>query len=262
MNNKLILALIVLSVFVVACPQERQPPTPPSAPEAVSQPMPVPGSTVQETVVTIIPSIAVSDQTTSTKTVKIASVTLDKAGYVVLHSEADGKPGPVVAKTGLLQANTYTDIEITVELREGANKFFAMPHYDDGDGTYEFPGDDVPITVDGAVLVKPLTVTYQAPKPAPTATQSYSIDANDNRASPSSLTIPKGTEYTITFNVDSTGVYYGGLSFRSSKFNSPDKVSPGNSWTTPTLTADESFTVGAYWPSSGVHKWDLQVTVS
>lgn len=90
--------------------------------------------------------------------------------------------------------------------------------------------------------------------------QNYAVDADDKGADPASLTVPKGSKFTITFNVGSD-VYYGGLDFRSPKFNSP-KVSPGGTWTTPELTADETFKISAYWPASNVKKWDLTVNVS
>lgn len=91
--------------------------------------------------------------------------------------------------------------------------------------------------------------------------KSFTILANDKVASPNALTVAKGTHFFITFTVDTTDVYHAGLDFKSSIFNSPS-VKPGTSWTTPELTADASFKISAYWPTTDIKKWDLPVTVS
>jgi len=89
--------------------------------------------------------------------------------------------------------------------------------------------------------------------------KNYAVAADDRGANPNSLVVSKGSKFTITFNVG-TDVYYGGLDFRSSKFTSP-KISPRGTWTTPELTADETFKISAYWPAQDVKKWDLTVNV-
>jgi len=76
----------------------------------------------------------------------------------------------------------------------------------------------------------------------------FTIEADDNRLSPSEIRVKKGTKVMLTFNVSDTNVYFGGLDFRSSKFNTP-KIAPGGS-TTVEFTADESFEFKSYWPAS------------
>ena len=63
----------------------------------------------------------------------------------------------------------------------------------------------------------------------------------------------------LTFNVSATNVYYAGLDFKSSKFNT-SRIDPGKS-TTVEFTADESFEFKSYWPASGVLKATGRVIV-
>lgn len=91
------------------------------------------------------------------------------------------------------------------------------------------------------------------PPPAPTTkTESLSTTADDSVASPDTLTVNKGDTVNLTLNVKTTGVYYGGLDFRSSVFNS-GTVLPGQNKTV-SFTADQSFDIHCFWPSSNVEK--------
>ena len=78
------------------------------------------------------------------------------------------------------------------------------------------------------------------------------IKADDTSMSPSEIRVKKGTRVKITFHVSETGVYYGGLDFRSSKFNT-SQILPGGS-TTVVFVVDESFEFKSYWPATGVLK--------
>ncbi|MEK7542304.1 MAG: Kazal-type serine protease inhibitor domain-containing protein, partial [Patescibacteria group bacterium] len=86
------------------------------------------------------------------------------------------------------------------------------------------------------------------------------LDADDYGFYPSSeIRVQKGTKVTLTFNVSRTNVYYAGLDFRSSKFDT-GKIEPGGQ-TTVDFTADESFEFQSYWPASGVLKATGKVIV-
>lgn len=63
----------------------------------------------------------------------------------------------------------------------------------------------------------------------------------------------------LTFNVRSENVYYGGLDFRGGPVDS-GTILPGGSKTV-TFTAESDFTITAYWPSSGVVKYHIPVSV-
>lgn len=90
------------------------------------------------------------------------------------------------------------------------------------------------------------------PPSQPPAAQSFTIHADDAGADLTNLAVQQGTKVTITFAVSATGVYYGGLDFRSSVLNT-GTIKPGESKTI-SFTADSSFTFTPYWPASNVKK--------
>lgn len=109
-------------------------------------------------------SIDISDQTGDGTTVMIDSVTLPNGGFVAIHSDDGGAPGPVIGVSELLPAGTSEDVEVTLDTPLDADAtIFPMAHIDDGNGTYEFPGPDGPATdADGNVVVAPMNYTVQA----------------------------------------------------------------------------------------------------
>ncbi|QQG39942.1 MAG: hypothetical protein HYS81_00845 [Candidatus Aenigmatarchaeota archaeon] len=102
--------------------------------------------------------------------------------------------------------------------------------------------------------------TQQEQQPPETVT--YTVLADDNGfyredgTRISSITIAQ-TKAKIKFKT-TEDVYYGGLDFKSAKFNSP-KVPPQSEWTSPEFEMDTDFEVKSYWPSSGVLKAVLTV---
>ena len=73
---------------------------------------------------------------------------LGETGYVVVHrATEDDTPGTVIGNSELLPEGSLEDITITLseDIADGDVLFF-MLHRDDGNGTYEFPGPDTPIT--------------------------------------------------------------------------------------------------------------------
>lgn len=106
-------------------------------------------------------------------------------------------------------------------------------------------------------IIFPEPTVTAAPSPQ---TQEFKLEADDFGFYPSSsITASKGAKVKIIFAVRPTGVYYGGLDFRSSKFSSKN-ARPGES-TDVEFVADESFTVTSYWPLSGVKKAEMKVEV-
>ncbi len=84
---------------------------------------------------------------------------LSSKGYIVVHEAKDGKPGPVIGNSELVEGSVEgVSIMLKRALEEGET-VFVMLHKDDGDGEYEFPGDDAPVkTADGKVVVKKVMV--------------------------------------------------------------------------------------------------------
>ena len=102
-------------------------------------------------------SLTVSDQSLDGSQVTIDAFFLDKPGYVVIHKEADGKPGPVIGNSELV-SGANRNLKVTIDETQAGTRIFAMLHYDDGDSTYEFPGPDAPVTLEDAVVVKPINL--------------------------------------------------------------------------------------------------------
>jgi len=82
-------------------------------------------------------------------------------GFVAIHSDAGGAPGPVIGVSALLEAGTHDSIVITLTAPLTASAtVFPMLHTDtDKDRVYTFPGPDGPASVNGKVVVFPIKIT-------------------------------------------------------------------------------------------------------
>ena len=104
------------------------------------------------------PSVTSVDQSIVDGTVTIASVYMEVPGWLVIHIEADGKPGPVIGYVAL-PAGESKDVKVTIDVSQATAKLFAMLHIDAGVvGTYEFPGDDVPVKIGDMIVMVPFTI--------------------------------------------------------------------------------------------------------
>jgi len=145
--------ILLLALLLAACSSEAAT----STPVPTSTPLPAPtATTVPE--VAITPAVTVADQEIVDGTVTIPVVVSDGPGWIVIHADQDGKPGPVLGQTAV---GDGASADVMVELAEEGRTetLYAMLHTDAGQvGTYEFPGDDVPVQVDGQVV----TPAFQA----------------------------------------------------------------------------------------------------
>ena len=83
---------------------------------------------------------------------------------------------------------------------------------------------------------------------------SFTINANDDSADHETVSVMKGANVSLTFAVDTNGVYHGGLEFKSTDPEiDSGGITPGSSKTV-TFTADHSFSFQPYWFQSGVKK--------
>jgi plastocyanin len=109
-------------------------------------------------------AMTVSDQSGDGTTVTVASVTITGAdGFVVVHSDANGSPGPVLGHVAIAEG-TSTNVRVTLDtpLTTDAT-VWPMLHVDAGTaGTYEFPGADGPVSDASGVVVRPLDYTVVA----------------------------------------------------------------------------------------------------
>jgi hypothetical protein len=105
------------------------------------------------------PLVSATDQPVAENTVTIDAVTTGEPGWLVIHSDADGGPGPVLGQTFVEDGRTRN---VAVELAsEGQTSvLWPMLHVDTGAaGEYEFgtvEGADGPVRVEGQVAVLPI----------------------------------------------------------------------------------------------------------
>ena len=81
-------------------------------------------------------------------------------GWIVAHLDEGGKPGKVIGNTAVKKGeNKNVVIKLSEDVPAGG-KLWPMLHIDAGAiGTYEFPGPDAPVIVDGNIIMKQIAVT-------------------------------------------------------------------------------------------------------
>jgi uncharacterized surface protein with fasciclin (FAS1) repeats len=119
----------------------------------------------------VTPSVTVIDQGSTGTNVAVIQAVAAQAGWMVIHADNDGAPGPVLGHASL-PAGTTDNIIVTLdEPISGEVKLWAMLHVDEGEaGVYEFPGPDAPVTLDGAVVMEPFTAIVTGGEAAAEAT--------------------------------------------------------------------------------------------
>lgn len=109
-------------------------------------------------------SVGVQDQAISSDgTVTVASVTSDTDGWIVVHAQADEKPGPILGRAHV-SAGENQDVVVEIDPNMVTETLYAMLHVDAGTaGEFDFPGgDDVPAVDDlGNVVTPPFKLTVQ-----------------------------------------------------------------------------------------------------
>ncbi len=192
MRNKLLfplIALFLLAILMTACSGSATENTP--VPE---NPTEAPTEAPQA----ITPSVTVEDQDASGGTVTVPDVTSAQLGWIVIHADGGGSPGPVIGYTQV-QEGDNANITVDIDLDAATETLYAMLHVDAGTtGTYEFPGDDVPARVDDAVVVKPFHVTL----PEVSMDEiTPAITVEDQDASGGTVTVPDVTSAQLGWMV-------------------------------------------------------------
>ena len=208
------------------------------------------------------------DQTGDGTTVKVASIDLPDGGFVAIHSNANGSPGPVIGHSDLLPKGTSEDVVVNLDTPLTADDtVFPMAHLDaNNDGQYEFPGADVPATdAQGNVVVLPVKYTVQAGSatPEPTASPEPSTTpepSSSPAAGAASMTVGDQSGDGTTVMIPSVTLPNGGfVAIHSDANGAPgpvighsDLLPPGES-TNVSVKLDTALTVNAVvWPMAHV----------
>jgi len=108
----------------------------------------------------------------------------------------------------------------------------------------------------GVQTIEPPPQTNETQQPNETQAPAayFRIEGDDYILAPDNVTAKKGGNVTIEFYVRTSGVYYGGLQFNSSYFDT-GAMKKGESKNV-SFVADRNFTFTSYWPASKVRKAD------
>jgi len=109
-------------------------------------------------------TLSAADQSGDGTTLTVANVDLKgvDGGWVAVHTDLAGKPGPVV---GVVQVKkgTTTDLKVTLDHKVATGAYWPMLHVDDHTlGTYEFPktpGADLPVKSGSDIVMKKIMLT-------------------------------------------------------------------------------------------------------
>ena len=152
-----VLALSILLLILAACSSaERKA----AAPDPADTPVPAvetvkeqPEIDEQTMEAEIIPSVTVIDQAIAGNAVTIAKVVSDGPGWLVIHAQADGAPGPVLGYSTLESGRNET-VAVEIDLAGATETLYAMLHTDGGEiGAWELQGGpDTPVTADVQVI--------------------------------------------------------------------------------------------------------------
>jgi hypothetical protein len=105
------------------------------------------------------PSVSVEDQKIRMNRVVVPEVVSDGPGWIVIHADNNGAPGPVIGHKKVTDG-VNKNVRVKIDTAKATDTLYAMLHTDSGViGTYEFPGGDPPVKVNGKIVVKPFKVT-------------------------------------------------------------------------------------------------------
>ncbi len=162
MGRKLFATAIALSFVAAACgtgDSDDATDTPVTTEEAMEE-------SAAETGPNAPSRIAADNQSGDGTTITVASINLPTDGFVVIHADNGGSPGPILGWSDRLPAGDSSDVVVTLNTPLDADtKVFPMAHVDaNANGVYEFMPPDVvtdgpAMTADGKVAVVAIDYT-------------------------------------------------------------------------------------------------------
>ena len=108
------------------------------------------------------PSVVVNDQATDGTSVVVAKVISKGPGWMAIHNQENGNVGPVIGVTHLKDGEN-DNVTVKIDASKATPTLYAMLHTDAGAvDTYEFPGPDVPVTLNGQMVSPSFTTSKGA----------------------------------------------------------------------------------------------------
>ena len=181
----MVLVLLLLAACSSAASTATAEPTP------MSTPMPA-ATQAAAPEMSAMASVEVADQELVDGTVTIAKVVSSGAGWMVIHADNNGAPGPVLGETAV-QDGENTEVKVQLDLAGATETLHAMLHVDAGQvGTYEFPGADVPVKQGDMIVMTPFRLQL--------ATGEVNVSLADFSFQPKELVVRAGSTVTWTNN--------------------------------------------------------------
>jgi len=144
------------------------------------------------TTVQPIPSVTANDQSIVDSKVTVASVFSVGPGWIVIHVDADGAPGTVIGNSPVVDGEN-ADVVVTIDESAATTTLYAMLHTDVGEaGTFEFPGDDVPVKVDDKIVLSPFQIISEQETTTTLAATTVTVETRSTGFSPKTVTIKAG----------------------------------------------------------------------
>jgi LPXTG-motif cell wall-anchored protein len=128
------------------------------------------------------PSLQVHDQPITNGTITVDKVVAAQSGWVAVHMFGPDGKLLLTPLAGLIQvkAGTHTNVRVKLDRSfKAGDKLMPMLHVDMGvRGTYEFPGGpDVPVQVNGQIVMMELTVQASTAPSAPSTMPSTGMSS-------------------------------------------------------------------------------------
>lgn len=102
----------------------------------------------------IIPQVTASDQSIIEGQVFVSSATAVAPSWLVVQTETNGVPGPVIGYTKINKGENR-NISVKIDPSKSTPKLFAMIHEDSGEkDKFDFPGNDMPLLYKNEMVSK------------------------------------------------------------------------------------------------------------
>jgi LPXTG-motif cell wall-anchored protein len=104
-------------------------------------------------------AVEADDQALSNGSITVAEVYASVDGWIAVHLDEGDKPGKVIGNAPVKAGETKNVVVKLGEDVPAGGKVWPMLHIDAGTiGTYEFPGPDAPVIVNGNIIMKQIAI--------------------------------------------------------------------------------------------------------
>jgi plastocyanin len=136
----------------------------------------------------ITASVTASDQAAVEGTVTVDRVSAAEPGWIVIHIDANGAPGPVIGFAPVA-VGSHQNVAVEIDLAQATPTLYAMLHVDEGAaGVYEFPGADAPAFAGEAIVNAPFQLLEEGASAGEVVVSLVGVSF-----SPKEVTVPVGT---------------------------------------------------------------------